>query len=493
MINLQQKMKMIEVERQDVRMSIEKLNEELDKLTRTAPSSSEQLDAYEFFGELPQPNLEVKRNKTTNIAAYPISQAPRFMRPTICSRRKSGSEHLTSEEKVRFPARRKRPMNHHAKSVNFPVKSTSENNSECSISRNSCLVALTVKSSADLETEYSQDLSECDIKEDVFPEQKVSPKCSNHHRVHSEGCENGIKSNTYCAEYLNVDKWLLLNKNAPATSSHSHRNKRVLAIPAPKKKHICNGQKGRDNFQDEKFHKYKFAMKQIVNQNKLEKHADVEGSRSMQEVAVSKPPTNLKNYDNIDTRSTSDSPSYEIVEERTINIKDKLDDVSIEKHIRSTIYPPDIWCSSFHSKQDDNGVNTLSTMQALLGEKESSDRSLSNSRDCWCQISIPSSANSILDAREDSGISISRIELHSCCQQLPTAICGEDCEKEGLDTSFQSSAEGIRPGLLKMRSQRALFVENVAPHEPIEPQQLIKSQENVMNSGKKDSYAYTRD
>ncbi|XP_021816719.1 kinesin-like protein KIN-14T [Prunus avium] len=467
MINLQQKMTMIEVERQDVRMSIKKLNEELEKLTGTTQSSSEKLDADNLFNDLPQANLEINRSKTRNIAAAPSSQVPRFMRPTICSRRKSGPEHLTFEEKVRFPARRRRTMNHHAKSVNFPVKGTSENNSECSISRNSCLVALKMKRSADVETECSQDLSECDIKEVVFPEQEASPKCSNHHRDHSEEYENRHKSNACSAEYY-VDKWLLLNKNAPAT---------------PEKKHICNGQKERDHLQDKEVQNRKNAIEQIVNHNKLEKHADVEGShRSMQEVVITKPPTNLKDFDNIDSRCNSDSPSDEFVEDIIIHTKDKLDGVPMETHIWNTIYPPDIWYSSLHLNEDDNGVNTLSPMQVPFGETESSDSFLSNNSN-WCQISTSNLAYSILDSREDSGISISRIELNSGCQQVPTTIRGEECEKEDLDTLFQSSAEGIRHGLHKMRSQRALFMEYVTPKEAIKPQQLIKSQENDMNSG----------
>ncbi|PQP93752.1 kinesin-like protein KIF22 [Prunus yedoensis var. nudiflora] len=482
MINLQQKMKMIEVERQDVRMSIKKLNEELEKLTGTTQSSSEKLDADNLFNDLPQANLEINRSKTRNIAAAPSSQVPRFMRPTICSRRKSGPEHLTFEERVRFPARRRRPMNHHAKSVNFPVNGTTENNSECSISRNSCLVALKMKRSADVETEYSQDLSECDIKEVVFPEQEASPKCSNHHRDHSEEYENRHKSNACSAEYY-VDKWLLLNKNAPATRSHFHRNKRIPAIPTPEKKRICNGQKERDHLQDKEVQNRKKAIEQIVSHNKLEKYADVEGTqRSMQEVVITKPPKNSKDFDNIDSRCNSDSPSDEFVEDIIIHTKDKLDGVPMETHICNTIYPPDISYSSLHSNKDDNGVNTLSPMEVPFGETESSDSFLSNNSN-WCQISTSNLAYSILDSREDSGISISRIELNSGCQQVPTTIRGEECEKEDLDTLFQSSAEGIRHGLHKMRSQRALFMEYVTPKEAIKPQQLIKSQENDMNSG----------
>lgn len=460
MMNLQEMMNKIEVERQDVRMSIKQLNEELDNL-RTAACSTEKLDssvdAYHLANEVPQPNLETNRNKTANISAAPLSQVPRFMRPTVCSRRKSGSDHLTTEEKLRFPARRRRPFNHYAKSVNFPVKGISENNSECSISRNSCLVPLNVNNSADVETDYSQDLSECDIKEVISPEQVTSPKCSNHHRyhlVHGEGSENGDKNNACSAKYLKVDKWLC-HKNAPAIRSHVHRNKRVLAIPTPEKKLICKGHKETETFQDEKVNNYKLAVKQIIGHNKSEKYVDVdvEGSqRFMQEVIINKPPTSMNFNDNIDTKCNSDSSSDGIVRETMINAQHKLDDVPTEKHTLSSIYPPDILCTNFNSNQDDNKVNSLSTMQAVFGETECSDSSLSNNSN-WHQISTIGLAYNILDSRQDSNISISRMEQKSGCRHLPTAIGGEDCEKEDLEKLSQSSGEGTRPGLQKMRSQ----------------------------------------
>jgi kinesin family protein C2/C3 len=358
------------------------------------------------------------------------------MRPTVCSRRKSGSDHLTTEEKLGFPARRRRPFNHYAKSVNFPVKGISENNSECSISRNSCLVPLNVNNSADAETDYSQDLSEYDIKE----------------VIHGEGSENGDKNNACSAKYLKVVKWLC-HKNAPAIRSHVHRNKRVLAIPTPERKLICQGQKETETFQDEKVNNYKRAVKQIVGHNKLEKHADVEGSqRFMPEVIINKPPTSMNVNDNIDTKCNSDSSSDGIVRETMINEQQKLDDVPTEKHTPSSIYPPDILCSNFNSNQDDNKVNSLSTMQAVFGETECSDISLSNNSN-WRQISTIGLVYSILDSRQDSNISISRIEQKSGCRHLPIAIGGEDSEKEDLENLSQSSEEGTRPGLQKMRSQ----------------------------------------
>ncbi|KAK9941477.1 hypothetical protein M0R45_018072 [Rubus argutus] len=439
MMNLQEMMNKIEVERHDVRMSIKQLNEELDNL-KTAACSTEKLDssvdAYHLVNEVPQPNLETNRNKTANISAALLSQVPRFMRPTVCSRRKSGPDHLTTEEKLRFPARRRRPFNHYAKSVNFPVKGISENNSECSISRNSCLVPLNVNNSADAETDYSQDLSECDIKE----------------LIHGEGSENGDKDNACSAKYLKVDKWLC-HKNAPAIRSHVHRNKRVLAIPTPEKKLICKGQKETETFQDEKVNNYKLAVKQIIGHNKSEKHADVEGSqRFMQEVIINKPPTSMNVNDNIDTKCNSDSSSDGIVRETMINAQQKLDDVPTEKHTLSSIYPPDILCSNFNSNQDDNKVNSLSTMQAVIGETECSDISLSNNSN-WRQISTIGLVYSILDSRQDSNISISRIEQKSGFRHLPIAIGGDDSEKEDLEKLSQSSGEGTRPGLQKMRSQ----------------------------------------
>ncbi|PRQ35821.1 putative minus-end-directed kinesin ATPase [Rosa chinensis] len=486
MMNLQEMMNKIEVERQDVRMRIKQSTQELQILRSTAACSTEQLDnsvdAYQLMNEVPQPNLERNRNNTAYISAPPLSQVPRFMRPTVCSRRKSGSDHLlTTEEKLEFPARRRRPFNHYAKSVNFPVKGISGNNSEGSISRNSCLVPLTVNKSADVETNYSQDLSECDIKEVVSPDQVTSSKCLNQHRyhvVHGEGSENGDKSNACSGKHLKVDKWLC-QKNAPASRSHVYRNKRILAIPTPEKKLMCKGQKETEKFQDEKVNNYKLAVEQIVNHNKSGKHVDVE-EMFMQEVNISKPPANMNVNDNIDPKCHSDSLSDGIVKETMINVQHKLDDELTEKHMLSSIYPPDIWCCNFNSTQDDNGVNCLSTMQAVYGETECSDSSLSNSSN-WCQISTIDLADSIWDARQDSNISISRIEQKSGCQRLPIVIGVDDSEKEDLEKLSQSSGEGTC--LQKVRSQRALLMKNVILEEPVKPQQLTRSQDNNVHLG----------
>ncbi|XP_004296149.1 PREDICTED: uncharacterized protein LOC101301282 [Fragaria vesca subsp. vesca] len=490
MLNLQEMMNKIEVESQDVRMSIKQSTQELQNLRKTAACSTEQLDnsvdAYQLVNEVPQSNLETNRKNTGYISAPPLSQVPRFMRPTVCSRRKSGSDQLLStDEKLRFPARRRRPFNSYAKSVNFPVKSIAGNNSEGSISRNSCSLPLTVNNSADVETNYSQDISEYDIKEFVSSDQVPSPKCLNEHKYHlfdGEGSEKGDKNNACSSKHLEVDKWLC-QKNASAIRSHVHRNKRVLDIPTPEKKLMCKGHKETENFQDEKVNNYKFAAEQIVNHNKSEKHVHVDCSQMfMHEMIISKPPANMIVNDNMDTKCNSDFSLDGIFKETRKNIKDKLDDVLIEKHILSSIYSPDIWCSNLNSNQDDNGVDCLSTMQAVFGEAECSDSSLSNNSN-WCQISNVDLASSILDSTQDSNISISRIEQKSGCQQLPTATGVDNSEKEDLEKLSQRSGEGTMPGQQKVRYQKALLMKIEIPEEPVKPQQRTKSQENDVHLG----------
>lgn len=61
------------------------------------------------------------KSRIVDITASPLSKLPRFMRPTICSRRKSGTRYQTSEGRDgTVLARRRRPTFHRAESVSFP-------------------------------------------------------------------------------------------------------------------------------------------------------------------------------------------------------------------------------------------------------------------------------------------------------------------------------------------------------------------------------------
>ncbi|XP_071712680.1 kinesin-like protein KIN-14T [Rutidosis leptorrhynchoides] len=153
MSNLQSKMQEIENNRDRLRKEIKKLNQKLDSLTKTSSRSTEKLDSLLSSSMIPAIADEIK-------VSQPPSKIPRFMKPTICSTRKSGSGcNQTSYKKDIKPARRQQLPLSRAESVNFPVKNMTESYSGSNISRASCLVRLNeIHSGVDNYTEYSQDV-----------------------------------------------------------------------------------------------------------------------------------------------------------------------------------------------------------------------------------------------------------------------------------------------------------------------------------------------
>ncbi|KAF3444368.1 hypothetical protein FNV43_RR14060 [Rhamnella rubrinervis] len=486
MTNLQQKMKMIEDERQDVRRNIKKLLVELENLSRTAPASNEQLDASNLFIEINH-NLERTSNEITDVTAASTLRVPRFMRPTVCSRGKSGINHQTTDDKAKFTARWRRPLFRRAESVSFPVKSTSAYNSDCSTSRTSCLVDLNVESGADKGTRYIEEKSEYDVKKVVFPEQETSPKSSvSGCLVNDEGCGNRKINSCSSTKYLKVDSWLRLHKKEPATSSNTHGNKRVLSIPAPRKKQNCGGQK-KDNFEDTKDHYNEITAKNNANHEKLEKCADVKGTgMSIQETVIHNPPTLLEDLVSREDFISRDSRrdlkcALDDIGEIIIHTKSSLDGLSVVENKSGSSSPTNIWCSTFNFNQDDNRVNKLFEMQEKTEGIEYSNYFLAD-KSKRSQHSLPDLAYRMLDVRrEDSGLAISISEQKSYCSHVASEIGMEDVLEEDLDTLDQCSALGPKPSILEMRSQRTLFMDNAHPDEIFT--KLVKSKESTRNSG----------
>ena len=482
MTNLQQKIKMIEDERRHVKRNIEKLNEKFETLTRAEPTSCQQPDAPDLSIRLAQPNLEVLRNKTRDVPIGPMSQLPRFMRSTICSRRKYGTDHQISGEKHTFRARRRRPLSHHAESVTLPVKGYSEYSSDCSISR-SCLLALNMKGSADIETEYSQDTYECDIKVVVFPEQETSPRNSinqNAHLSQSEGYENRLKSEYSSTKFLKVDNWLHSHKSETSIS-YSHRSKRVLAIPTPEKKFRPNEQKKEEKVTDEKVHNCSFKTKEISYHGKLEKQVDVEGfRRSILEEVTDKPQTLVDDCLNKELRSGSSSLLHTIGGDLLIQTQDLKLGPSIEENECGSSSPPNICSCSIDLVQDDSGVNSMPMIQTVKGETRCPGSFLPNNFGC-CKVLPSDLDHGIVDPKEESGISFSSLELKPHFKQVTTEIGEEDSEKEDLDASSQSLMKGRRPFLQKLRSRRALF--RVHPNPKKLNMSCVKSQEYAQETG----------
>ncbi|KAI3688349.1 hypothetical protein L1987_82061 [Smallanthus sonchifolius] len=136
MTNLQHEMQEIENNRDRFMKEIKKLNQKLDSLTKTSADSTEKLDG------LLSSSLKVPQDSDKITVTPQSSKIPRFMKPTICSTRKSGTGNQNLYKKDIRPARRKQLPLSRAESVSFPLKNMTKSYLGSSISRASCLVGL---------------------------------------------------------------------------------------------------------------------------------------------------------------------------------------------------------------------------------------------------------------------------------------------------------------------------------------------------------------
>lgn len=238
MMSLQQKMKQIEEERCIVRGEVQRLNEKLESLTGTATPSIKELQLPHLSIETPNSNQEPVKNKTRDLRKVPSSQLPRFMRPTVASRTRIGNENSLSENKgLNGPTtrRRRRPPSNRAESVALPLKAGSEYNSECSISRASCIVTMNVKHFADNETEYSQDMTESEIKTVAFSESEKQSRLSGIPKAQypKKKFTNGNSTPT---GFYKVENWLH-SHDTERLKSNNHRTKLLLANSAKRPTH----------------------------------------------------------------------------------------------------------------------------------------------------------------------------------------------------------------------------------------------------------------
>ncbi|XP_009793652.1 kinesin-like protein KIN-14T isoform X1 [Nicotiana tabacum] len=274
--NLLQKMKQIENNRNDVTQQIKKLNEKLGKLIVISASSTELADLSDVCIEGLGSNMRFLKDRVT---ANHLADFPRFMRPTVCSRSKSGNagvEIQALKSRALLPPRKGKRSSHCAKSVAFPIEGTSECYSESSISRISCLVGPNTKFSADNETEFSHDTSDSDIKVAVFTKQDLPERDSKHKKFNLRPSRENHANTTERVSTQNhskVDNWLQLHKYASNTNRCTHKNKRILAIPIPEKKARARGRVAQD-LHDEQV-PGKGLRKRIVNHQDA-KSADME-------------------------------------------------------------------------------------------------------------------------------------------------------------------------------------------------------------------------
>ncbi|KAG5227492.1 kinesin protein [Salix suchowensis] len=452
MADLQQKMKHIEDERLLVRSDIEKLKKKLENLTGTNPSSEEQLEA--FHASIKE---QLTKSRIVDITVTPLSKVPRFMRPTICSKRKSGTGYQTYEGRDdTVLERRRRPPSQRAESLSFPVKDRSDYNSDRSISRSSWLAELNMKISADNVTECSQDASETDFKSNVLQEQERAPRSLISQKA---GISHIQKNSSRLVNKINhikiskVDSWLHLQKSESTPSRCIQRTKRVSAVPVPEKKHKSNVQ----GKADDKVQGYVYTKQEVVNHDKVNNLA-TKGAvgKPMSEVVIEKPLKMLRDLFNEDSRSDVTTPLQTTGGETTTQIQHSADGLLTRDSKYDTSSPPDGCSPRLEECEGRKGVSAMSTTKAPGGKIQSSDSFLV--RNSGCSECYPSELYTpSVCSKRDFGVSFSMLELESCFQQAPTESNMEDSKTQGF-YSFQPLEKETRHGLLQLKSQRALFM-----------------------------------
>lgn len=452
MNSLQYRMKWIEDKRQDIRREIQMLNEKLEDLTGTPPSSSKQLEVSHLSFELeePQSNIETVKKIGNVMAALPL-KLPRFMRPTLSSRRKSGVDRQTSAENDAKAVKTRRPKPHHAESVSLPMNGTAEYNSESIISRNSCL-GLEHKCTPDNETEGSQEKSECDIKTVVFPIQDKLPRAPNGKTVyHSCGQTHRNRKTNYInsPKLINIDDWLQSNKYAHGTISSTHQNKRVLVIPHPEKNRRGSLRSELEELHDDKVNDYKLS-KNKTNHDKINKLAKVGAAGTSRSEGVAMP-TLIKKFSNEDSRSNSSSTTYTNNDSCGTSTPPancgiySNDYFSVEENVRGTSTSPANCGGVIKEKKDESGVNCL---QVQLIESETKFSELLMLNTSWTSIhSALDVSGGTITAVIDSGVSISRSEQRPTYHEVPNEI-----GNKGEDKTMHISLHHSGPGKLQQRN-----------------------------------------
>ncbi|GMP92208.1 hypothetical protein CsSME_00042525 [Camellia sinensis var. sinensis] len=175
-----------------------------------------------------------------------------------------------------------------------------------------------------------------------------------------------------------------------------------------------------------------------IKHDELKKLTDGAVGRSRSKEVADFMPTVLKDFSNKYSTSNSNSPIHTIDGILMIQAEREVDDFSIEEYVCSIFTPPDTWCV-VKKKKGEREVNRM-TMELIAYEKQSSEAlMLKNS---WASTHSASDASgSITDVIEDFGVSISRSELKSPHQKVPTEI-GKDSEEEEVHVSSQYSEAG---------------------------------------------------
>nr|DAD42018.1 TPA_asm: hypothetical protein HUJ06_000248 [Nelumbo nucifera] len=479
MTTLLQKVNELEYEGQAIKRNIKKLEERLEHLIRTT-SYDENLEALHLYNELPLSNMDMDKHNNRDVIADPSTKLPRFMRPTVCSRRKSGTDNQTSKilwKKHALPGR-KRSSSVYAETI---ARSISEYSSICSTSKTSCLLNLDMNS-GDTETEYSQDASECDIKMVVFPEQEEPPmnlSRSTTGHIHKSNVEyaNRKENRTDSKRGLTMKNWIHVQKNKPTTSTYIHQGKQVIAIPIPEKKSRCDGQNKGETLQHEKGCNHNFLKKKFLKNDSIKKldNSGAAGKTTIG-VVVDETPSKLDDFVIDDSSCNPTSTSYitdNKVMEETWDSKDgftKKDECI--PTLAAVVY------DRLNQGEDYRVYGT--SIKQVDGHNSSKD---SMCKDSQCNYSPFKMWNNMIHLKEESHDQVLYSKLEPEIQRQPNETCNdalacpgwreekiqteaissddrmksEDNENGNSCASPQYMETNTRHFLSTMRSQRALF------------------------------------
>ncbi|XP_058001634.1 kinesin-like protein KIN-14T isoform X2 [Hevea brasiliensis] len=448
--NLQQKMIEIEYERLHVRQEIEKLERRLQNLIGKSLSSKGQIEAYNFIEE------PLTKNGVGDTIVASMYKVPGFMRPTVCSQRKLGTNY-----KVPVSGRRKRPPTHHAESLASRAKDHSDYKSEHSVFRSSWLLGLDMRNSVDNTIECSHDTLEIETKMTNIREQEKTPCSASHmngigHIQKVTNRHTGMTNN-----YIKISKvgnWLDLQKNETNMSGYTYRTKRVLAIPTPKKKHKHNEQSKEKEVFDEKIHIFCDSTMQKVHGEKDKMVIDGGVGMIISEVVIDKQLTNFQDSFNEDSRFdfSSTSQSQAVVGKRMTQTEDSVYNSSTEDGEWNTFCPKDMCCHRRADCKDHDGANAPCILKAVEGKNEISDSFQLKNNGCWEHLRSALGGSNIY-SKGDSSDSMSILEVESCCSQVSIESVMEDGERQDSDSSIQFSAKERRCDILQLRSQKELF------------------------------------
>lgn len=158
MSGLLQQINEIEDERREVKQKIESLLHEQMQLFGSEGPNEGKLESSHKDVEQKQPNKVDKLNESK--CSTRDLNLPRFMRPTVCSQRKTGYRHMSA-------ANSKKPQIYRKSHRPISVYADSIHGSECSIS---AISNVNLKDTADDGTECSIETSEYEVKEIIHLE-----------------------------------------------------------------------------------------------------------------------------------------------------------------------------------------------------------------------------------------------------------------------------------------------------------------------------------